>query len=142
MRARTSLSNTEVSAQVNVVRTFLVTIAFAALASSAQAQQVQVVGYAGVLGEWELTATVTETGSQRAREFSGPLLMTHVGLCTQDEPERQTGEIRFQISSSRLDATLSFAGSECTYSAALSEAYKGSMTCPGRPAVPLTLFVR
>ena len=70
-----------------------------ALAAPAQAQSLQVVGYAGVLGEWELTATVTETRPvATASEFSGPLTMKHVGICTQDGPEEKTGEIRFQIS--------------------------------------------
>ena len=79
------------------------------------------IGYAGVLGEWEVTATVTEKASGPSREFSGPLTMTHVGICTQEGPEEKTGEIRFQISaSSRLEATLSVAGVECTYRASRS----------------------
>ena len=59
-----------------------------ALATPAGAQSLQVLGYAGVLGEWELTATVTENASQ-PKEFSGPLTMTHVGLCTVDDPEKR-----------------------------------------------------
>ena len=106
------------------------------------AQSHEVIGYAGVLGEWELTAIVTEAASRRAGEFSGPATMTHVGICTQDGPEQKTGEIRLQISASRLNATLSLGGLKCTYSAPLSDAYKGQLMCPDRPAVPLTLFVR
>lgn len=117
-------------------------IVLGVLATSATAEPRQVIGYAGVLGEWELTATVTEAASQRDGEFSGPLILTHVGICTQDEPERKTGEIRLQMSASRVSATLSLAGLECTYSARLSDAYKGTMTCPDRPAIPLTLWVR
>ena len=53
------------------------------------------------------------------KEFSGPLSMKHVGICTQDGPEEKTGEIRFQISafSSHLEAKLLVEGIECTYSA-------------------------
>ena len=96
------------------------------------------------LGEWELTATVTETASGRTKEYSGPLTMKHVGVCTQDGPEEKTGEMRFQISasSSRLNATLSVAGVECTYSGRLSDSYTGMMNCPGRQAVPLKLWVK
>ena len=81
----------------------------------------QVFGYAGVLGEWELTATVTEKPPGGPKEFSGPVSMKHVGICTQDGPEEKTGEIRFQISalSSQLDATLLVEGLECTYSAVI-----------------------
>jgi hypothetical protein len=114
------------------------------LATSAQAQSLQVVGYAGVLGEWELTATVTERGRLWSKEFSGPLSMKHVGICTQDGPEEKTGEIRFQISalSSQLDATLLVEGVSCTYSARSSEPYSGLMACPDREAVPLKLWVK
>jgi len=111
----------------------------ALLAAPALAETRQVIGYAGVLGEWELTADVTEAASG---ELSGPATMTHVGLCTQDGPEQRTGDIRLQISASRLNATLSLAGLQCTYDGRLSDAYKGQMSCPDRPAMPLTLWVR
>ena len=68
--------------------------------------------------------------------------MTHVGICTQDGPEQRTGEIRVRIASPQLNATLSIAGLECSYSAALADAYVGQMICPGRPALPLKLWVR
>jgi hypothetical protein len=110
-----------------------------AIATSAAAETRQVVGYAGVLGEWELVADVSEASTG---EFSGPATMTHVGLCTQDGPERKLGDIRLRIGASRLNATLSLAGIECTYSASLSDAYKGQMSCPGRAPEPLTLWLR
>jgi hypothetical protein len=115
-----------------------------ALAAPAQAQSLQVVGYAGVLGEWELTATVTERARLWSKEFSGPLSMKHVGICAQDGPEEKTGEIRFQISavSSQLDATLLLEGVSCTYSARSSDPYSGLMACPDREAVPLKLWVK
>jgi hypothetical protein len=115
-----------------------------ALAAQAEAQSLQVVGYAGVLGEWELTATVTETSRLLSREFTGPLSMKHVGICTQDGPEEKSGEIRFQISaySSQLDATLLVEGQRCTYSARLSDPYSGLMACPDREAVPLKLWLK
>ena len=113
-----------------------------ALATPAQAQSRQVVGYAGFLGEWELTATVTENSSRRSKEFSGPLTMKHTGVCTQDGPEEKTGELQFQLSSSRLTATLLVAGVACTYSGKLSDSYSGMMNCPDRGAVPLRLWVK
>jgi hypothetical protein len=113
------------------------------IVTPASAQPLQVVGYAGVLGEWELTATVTEKGT-RTREFSGPLTMRHTGLCTQDGAEEKTGELHFRLSSapSRLNATLRLAGVECSYRGKLSDSYSGIMTCPDRPAVPLRLWVK
>ena len=127
----------------DVVRALLLLLA-GGFAAPAQAQSLQVVGYAGALGEWELTATVTERARLWSREFSGPLSMKHVGICTQDGPEEKTGEIRFQISalSSQLDATLLVEGVSCTYSARSSEPYSGLMACPDREAVPLKLWVK
>ena len=115
-----------------------------ALAAPARPQPLQIFGYAGVLGEWELTATVTENASPRAKEFSGPLTMKHVGLCTQDGPEEKTGEIRVSLSASRseLSATLSMAGVVCSYGGTLSGSYKGMMICPDTGPVPLTLWVK
>jgi hypothetical protein len=126
------------------VRALLLLFALGALAVPASAQSLQVIGYSGYLGEWELTATVTEKTRLWSKEFSGPLSMKHVGICTQDGPEEKTGEIRFQISalSSQLDATLLVEGMECTYSARLSDPTSGLMACPDREAVPLKLWLK
>jgi hypothetical protein len=126
------------------VKVLFLPIVLSALASPASAQSLQVIGYSGYLGEWELTATVTETAPGRTRQYSGPLTMKHVGVCTQDGPEEKTGEMRFQISaaSSQLNATLSVAGIECTYSGRLSDSYTSTMNCPDREAVPLKLWLK
>ena len=126
------------------MRTFLLPIVLSALAAPAGAQSLQVIGYSGYLGEWELTATVTETASGDMKQYFGPLTMKHIGLCTQDGPEEKTGEMRLQISAlpPRLNATLLVAGVECTYSGRLSDSYTGTMACPGRGAVPLRLWVK
>jgi len=122
------------------VRALFLSIGLFALFAPAHAQALEIIGYSGYLGEWELTATVAET----ATGYSGPLTMKHVGLCTQDGPEERTGEIHLELSasSSRLDATLSVAGVECSYSGRLSDSYTGTMTCPDREAVPLKLWVK
>ena len=126
------------------VKSLILTIVLVAFATPAGGQSRQVIGYAGVLGEWELIATVTESASWWTREFTGPLGMTHVGICTQEGPERKTGEIRIRISSliSSMKATLLIDGLECAYSATWSDPYRGVMDCPGRRAVPLVLWLK
>jgi hypothetical protein len=127
------------------MKALVLPIMLGALATPAGATQpLEVIGYSGYLGEWELTATVTETTPGSTAEYSGPLTMKHVGICTQDGPEEKTGALRFQMStsSSRLNATLSVAGVECTYSGQLSDSYAGTMNCPGRQGVPLKLWVK
>ncbi|HXB78443.1 MAG TPA: hypothetical protein VNX23_13765 [Bradyrhizobium sp.] len=124
------------------MRELVPTIVLSALAAlPVQAQPLEIIGYSGYLGEWELTATVTATAPPR-KAYSGPLTMRHVGLCTQDGPEEKTGEMQLELSASRMTATLSVAGVECRYSGLLSDSYTGTMTCPDKEAVPLRIWVR
>ena len=103
----------------------------------------EVTGSSGFLGEWEVTATVTETASGRTRFYRGPLILKHIGLCTQDGPVEKKGEMRLQISaSSQLNATLSMPGTECTASGPMSDSYNGTMTCSDRQVIPLRLRVK
>lgn len=114
------------------------------LAISASAQSRQVFGYAGVLGEWEITAAVARTGASVANEFSGPLTMTHSGICTRDGPEEKKGEIHLRLSPSapELRAALVVAGVACTFTGILSDAYKGLLSCSDRPPMPLTIWIK
>ena len=127
-----------------IVRALSPLLVLGALSAPAQAEPRQILGYAGVLGEWELTATVNEKTRLLGKEFSGLLSMKHVGICTQDGPEEKTGEIRFQISafSSHLEAKMLIEGIECTYSAASSAPYSGLMACPDREPIPLRLWLK
>jgi hypothetical protein len=126
------------------MRAFCLAIVLSAVAAPASAQLLDVFGYVGVLGEWELTATLKANAYRRTRDFSGTMTMTHVGLCTQDGPEMKTGEIRLQLSGSRsrMNGTILVAGVACRYSGRLSDFYTGTMTCPDREAVPLKLWVK
>jgi hypothetical protein len=124
------------------VKLLLVPILLSALAVPAAAESLEVVGYSGFLGEWEITATVT-ANADGPKEYAGPLTMKHVGLCTQDGPEEKTGDIRLQISApSQLEATLSVADTKCSYHGRLSEFYSGMLNCPDRESVPLKLWVK
>jgi hypothetical protein len=127
------------------VRTLVVAVASAALAGPALGQSRELSGHAGVLGEWQLSATVTEApASSRPKEFSGALKLKHVGICTQDGPEEKTGEIRFQLSgtASRMKARLLIDGVSCDYSGKLSDSYSGTMTCPDRRPVPVVIWLK
>jgi hypothetical protein len=72
------------------VRADFLAIVLAALTTPACAQSLQLIGYSGYLGEWGLTATLTENASSR-KEYTGPLTLKHVGICTQDGPEERAG---------------------------------------------------
>ena len=144
MRAPTLMGTENARRKARAAATATVPVVLTLLAVPAAAGSLELVGYSGVLGEWEITATLREDGSTTARNYSGPLAMKHVGLCTQDGPEEKTGEIRLQMSpsSSRLQATLQVDGVECGYQGVLSEFYSGTMKCAGREAVPLKLWIK
>lgn len=111
--------------------------------TAVRAETLELTGYVGVLGEWEITANIAPIGPAAKKEYAGPVKMRHVGYCTQDGPEERTGEIRVSlVGSSRLTATLLVNGVECSYSGRQSDAYTGSLKCPDKRAVPLTLWLK
>jgi hypothetical protein len=124
------------------VKALLLPIILVVLTVPVEAESLDVVGYSGFLGEWEISATVT-ANSERPMEYDGPLTMKHVGLCTQDGPEEKTGDIRLRMSPpSQLEATLSVANIQCSYHGRLSDFYSGTLICPDREAVPLKLWLK
>jgi hypothetical protein len=113
-----------------------------ALSSPAAAQSLQVKGKFGFIGEYEILATVSATTSSGFREFTGPMIVKHVGLCTHDGPDEKQGQLRLQkLSSSRIKATLLLDGQKCIFDGQLSEAKTGVMTCPSEPGVPIGLWL-
>jgi hypothetical protein len=104
----------------------------------------ELLGQAGVLGEWELTGNLTEGGSEPSKEFSGSLKMKHVGICTLDGPEERTGEISLQLAgrSESPTAKLMLDGAPCTYNARKTHAYEGTMSCRGRAPVPFIIWLK
>ena len=75
------------------MKTFGLAIMLGVVAMPAPARALEVTGTSGFLGEWEVTATVTETASGRTRDYRGPLVMKHIGLCTQNGPVEKKGEM-------------------------------------------------
>ena len=110
----------------------------------ARAEPLQIHGTTGYVSEYELSGSVSEQELNGIVEFSGPLTVRHVGLCTHDGPKETVGEIRFELSksSSRITATLNFDVSKCTYDGTLSESYHGFMDCGRGGSVPLSLWTK
>jgi len=124
----------------------LFVLIWGAVVGPARADSLQVIGATGYLSEWELSGSVTEIGSGRIREFSGPLTARHVGLCSQDGPEEKPAEIKLQIVKSgplsQIRATMTMNGTKCTFSGKISDTYVGLMDCADAKGVPLTLSVK
>jgi hypothetical protein len=104
------------------MRTYILAPLIAIFSVSADAQSLQVNGKFGYLSD-ELTANVAAQASNGKKEFSGSMIVRHVGLCTHDGPDRQNGQIRLQFAgtTSRITGILFFDGRDYTYSGKLSE---------------------
>ena len=121
---------------------FIVVVAFAAPVGAQSVMELQ--GQTGYLGEYELSGTVSEQSSHGRTEFSGPLVVKHVGLCTHSGPQETISQIKLQITgaSRRVAATVVFEGLACTYRGVLSEAYHGFMNCENQTSLPLRLWTK
>jgi hypothetical protein len=119
-----------------------VAAAFTYLRFPGNPRSLDITGYTGRLGEWEVTAAVVRTGE--ADELSGPMTMKHVGLCIQDGPQEKKGEMRLRLSTftPQVVAALVVDGVECAYRGPLSEAHFGELLCPDRRPMPITLWTR
>src|SRR4051812_27816299 len=124
-----------------IMRSLVVAALIAVAAQLTPAEALELIGQAGVLGEWELTASMAATGGRQ--EYAGPIELKHTGICAADGPETRSGEMRLQMpSASRIRATLTIDGNPCTYSATKSDAYVGTMSCRDRRDVPLRLWIK
>jgi hypothetical protein len=104
-------------------------------AGAADAKSVGLTGKMGFLGEWEISGQLVQ--NERG-EFSGPLVMTHTGLCTHDGPLQKQAEIRLSTAS-RVNATISMDGADCAFSATSAKAPEGVLTCPNTSPIPLVI---
>jgi hypothetical protein len=140
MRSLTSCTNARVGA---FGMTFALVLSMTATQGRAGSGSREVGGQAGFLGEWELSAVVSERAADGLR-LDGPLTLRHTGLCSVNGPEEKSGEIRLSLSpaSGRVNATLVIDGSACTYSGNLQSDSNGLLRCPNTPAVPLTLWIK
>ena len=127
------------------LRTLVLVAVVSVLTIPARAQSMEVHGKTGYLGEYDLSGTVSEQIANGIKEYSGPLAVKHVGLCTHDGPRETTAQIRFQATGfpqRRVTATLVFEGVECTYEGVLSESYRGFMNCVDKTSLPLRLWTK
>jgi hypothetical protein len=111
-------------------------------AGTASAQTRTVNGQSGILGEWALTAEVTQEGG--SKRWTGPLSMKHIGFCSAEGPEERTGELRMTLSDPphTVAVTLTIEGIACSFNGRLNGTYDGVLTCPDRRDVPMMLSIQ
>jgi hypothetical protein len=127
------------------MKTALAAALLAMVCAPAQARTLQIVGTAGYLSEWEIRASADPEPSAVAGEHRGPISWKHVGLCATNGPVEKSGNLKFRISGwgpfSRIDATMSFDQTQCTYSGSYAAQTKGTMDCSDAKGIPITLTI-
>jgi hypothetical protein len=117
-------------------------------ATPSGAQTRTIHGQAGILGEWELTATLVSQINGGGRQWSGPLSLKHIGFCSVDGPEEKTGELRLDLPDpasgpvGEVAATLLIDGTVCTFKGHVADGSDGVMACPDRGDVPMMLEIQ
>ncbi|HEY5797970.1 MAG TPA: hypothetical protein VIU82_23435 [Bosea sp. (in: a-proteobacteria)] len=108
------------------------------------AESRELAGRFGYLGEWDVTAVLSEekAGRASATEFAGSLLMKHNAVCGPGETPEKSGRIRMSVRGNRYSAQMTLAGSACSFSGTLSETAHTFVTCGGEGQIPLRLWFK
>lgn len=125
-----------------MIRAAAVILMLAGLCIGAPARDL--VGRFGYLGEWDVTATLTEerAGLSGAAALSGPLLMKHNAVCGPGEAPEKSGQIRLTLRGQRYSAEMTLAGASCSFSGTLSQDRHRFVACGGEQPIPLRLWFR
>jgi hypothetical protein len=112
-------------------------------APAALAQSYSASGQVGYLQEWELKASLAKTVTGGKVEYSGPLTLTHVGLCSANGAEEKSGALRLTVSRANagVEGTLALDGDSCRIVASASRAYSGLLSCRNGQGVPISFTI-
>jgi hypothetical protein len=125
------------------MRTLLVAISICIVAATAAAEPYAASGQVGYLQEWELKANLAKTVSGSKIEYSGPVTLRHVGLCSANGVEEKSGNIRLTMSRAPAAAagTLALEGDSCRIVANQAPFYSGLLTCRNGQGVPISFSI-
>ena len=126
-----------------MMRALLSAICICGTASAALAQSYSASGQVGYLQEWELKASLAKTVTGGKVEYSGPLTLTHVGLCSVNGVEEKSGALRLTVSrwTSSIEGTLALDGDSCRIVASQSHTYSGLLNCRNAQGVPISFSI-
>ncbi len=100
-------------------------------------------GQVGYLQEWELKANLARTVSGGRIEYSGPVTLRHVGLCSVNGVEEKSGKLRLTMSRlpGAAEGTLAMEGDSCRITATQAPPYSGLLTCRNGQGVPINFSI-
>ena len=113
------------------------------LVACAGAEPFAASGQVGYLQEWELKASLARTVSGGRIEYSGPVTLRHVGLCSVNGVEEKSGKLRLTMSRlpGAAEGTLAMEGDSCRITATQAPPYSGLLTCRNGQGVPINFSI-
>jgi hypothetical protein len=108
---------------------------------NAQAQSYSASGQIGYLQEWEIKGSLAKTTTRAGADYSGPVTLRHVGLCSVNGVEEKAGVVQLKVSRSRLEGTLAMDDDSCRIDASVSQPYAGLLNCRNGQGVPINLSI-
>lgn len=105
----------------------------------ALAQSYSASGQVGYLSEWEMKASLARTVTGSGEDFSGPVTLRHVGLCSVNGVEGKSGTVRLTVSSrsSAVEGTLALKDDSCRIVASASRGFSGLLSCRDGQGIPI-----
>ena len=124
-------------------RALLAAALIGAGAPAALAQSYSVSGQVGYLQEWEMKASLVRTVTGTIEDFSGPVTLRHVGLCSVNGAEEKSGTIRLKVSAkgSAVEGTLVMKDDSCRIAASASRSHSGLLNCRDGQGVPINFSI-
>jgi hypothetical protein len=119
------------------MRTLFAAVLICAGCPAALAQSYSASGQIGYLGEWELKGSLAKTTTRGGADYSGPVTLRHVGLCSANGVEEKPGMVQLKLSPSRLEGTLAMDNDSCRIVASAAPSYSGLMSCRTGQGVPV-----
>ena len=110
-------------------------------ATPALAQSYSASGQIGYLQEWEIKGSLAKTTPRSGADYSGPVTLRHVGLCSANGVEEKPGVMQLKVSSSRLEGTLAMDDDNCRIVASASSSYSGLLSCRNGQGVPISFSI-
>ena len=125
------------------MRALLSALCLCGTASAALAQSYSASGQVGYLQEWELKASLGKTVTGGKVEYSGPLTLRHVGLCSVNGVEEKSGTLRLMVSrgNAGIEGTLAMVDDSCRIVASQSHPYSGLLSCRNAQGVPISFSI-
>jgi hypothetical protein len=108
---------------------------------NALAQSYSASGQIGYLQEWEIKGSLARITTRSGADYSGPVTLRHVGLCSANGVEEKSGMVQLKVSRSRLEGTLAMGDDSCRIDASASSPYSGLLNCRNGQGVPISFSI-